>query len=106
MRVINNAMEASQNLDKEIELLENLVRDLKQLRRGIFPGRRTLVAAPLIDNWRVVTRPMPCLTGEFSEHPILGNAPTGITSEVWVISPKLGFVRTLSRYYRLGKQQS
>lgn len=104
MQVINNAIEASQKLDKEIELLENLVRDLKQIRRGTFPGKRTLAAAPLIDNWRVITRPTACLTGEFSGHPILKDTPTGITSDVWVISPQMGFVRTLSRYYKLGRK--
>lgn len=104
MRVINNAVEASKNLDKEIELLENLLRDLKQIRRGIFPGQKTLAAAPIIDNWRVVSRPTTCLTGEFFRHPILKDTPVGITSDVWVISPKMGFVRTLSRYYQLGRK--
>lgn len=37
-------------------------------------------------------------------HPILGSiVPGGITSELWYIDLKLGFTRTYSRFYRLGK---
>ncbi|CAN7344172.1 hypothetical protein LJR231_001954 [Phyllobacterium sp. LjRoot231] len=101
MQIINDADQAAQKLNVEIETLEHLLRDLKRLRSGNFPDKKELATAPLIDQWSVGTRPLPCLYGVISGHPRFRTSE-GVTSDVWVMSPNLKFVRTLSRYYRLG----
>jgi hypothetical protein len=104
MQIINIPDEASHKLDVEIEILENLLRDLKSIRAGNFPDKKALASAPLIDQWSLGTRPTPCLYGVISGHPRLRTSQ-GVTSDVWVMSPNLRFIRTLSRYYRLGVRE-
>jgi hypothetical protein len=101
MQIINDADQASHKLDIEIEILENLLRDLQSIRAGNFPNKKALASAPLIDQWFLGTRPTPCLYGVISGHPHFRTSQ-GVTSDVWVMSPNLSFIRTLSRYYRLG----
>ena len=101
MRIINDADQAAQKLNVEIEILENLLHDLKSLRAGDFPDKKALASAPLIDQWSLGTRSVPCLYGVISGHPRFRTSQ-GVTSDVWVMSPNLKFIRTMSRYYRLG----
>ena len=101
MRIINDADQAAQKLNVEIEILENLLHDLKCIRSGNFPDKKALASAPLIDQWSLGTRPVPCLYGVISGHPRFRTSQ-GVTSDVWVMSPNLEFIRTMSRYYRLG----
>lgn len=89
-------------LDLAIKLLWNLVTDLKAIRLGGGPSDTELANAPIMQNWFVARRLEPCLSGNFSGHPRLHDGDFGVTSQLWFIDPRLKYVRTLSRYYRLG----
>ena len=89
---------------EQINALRSLLHDLERLQRGEQPDKSELEDAPLIDNWCFGYRKAVCLEGTMHGHPILGSTvPGGITSELWHIDLKLGFARTYSRFYRLGK---
>ena len=49
-------------------------------------------------NW--ISRP--CLLGDIQGHPLL-RGPRIETSELWAFAPELGWARTMSRFYRLGR---
>ncbi|CAM5391383.1 hypothetical protein AFEL58S_01883 [Afipia felis] len=87
----------------EIERLRRLVADLERIHHGNYPGRRTLATAPILENWRMTQRPEFCLTGDVRGHPDIGDGRRAITSPLWALAPSLGYVRTLSRFYVLGK---
>lgn len=57
--------------------------------------------APLIDDWVVVTPIGVQLMGTVTGHPRFGNRPA-VTSPLRVADPDGRWVRTTSRYYRLG----
>ena len=89
---------------EQINARRSLLHDLERLQRGEQPDKSELEDAPLIDNWCFGYRKAVCLEGTMHGHPILGSTvPGGITSELWHIDLKLGFARTYSRFYRLGK---
>lgn len=91
-------------LDDTISLLRRLIHDLERIRANGYPDARLLGEAPLLNQWSPETRPVVCLTGLSSGHPLLpGSARQIVTSEAWVIAPHDGWVRTLSRFYRLEK---
>jgi hypothetical protein len=106
MIIIKDKNVISPVLDYEIQILKRLLHDLENIRAGNFPGPRTLDVTSRIDNWMMGSRPEPCLYGEISGHPKLGSTDTGITSSLWVLAPGLGFARTFSRFYALGKPAS
>lgn len=85
------------DLRMELDRLENLLADLRHLAKGHLPAGRSLEAAPLLDSWARTTRPESCLSGR-----LLGRR-VGQTSGILVMSPELGWVRTLSGFYRLGQ---
>lgn len=86
----------------EITRLKKLVADLELIAVGIMPTTDQIEGAPLLDDYRRATRPMLCLVGVCTDHPML-NGPVVMTSDIWVLAPDLGWCRTLGRYYRLGK---
>ena len=90
------------NIDHEIERLETLLADLKRLRALDFPTPEQLETAPIIDQWALTTRTEPCLVGSVHGHPRLRGG-LAMTSGLWVWSSSLGWARTMSRYYRLGR---
>lgn len=79
--------------------LRALADDLEQM--SVFCPRSELEAAPKIDAWRFCLRPRPALTGWASDHPLLGSREV-VTSEVFAIDCRAGWVRTASRFYTLG----
>lgn len=85
-----------------IDRCERLLADLKALQAGNGPTDAQLAAAPLIDRYSKAYLPVPCLVGFILGHPELDNGP-GRTSDLWVVAPDHGWVRSLSRYYRLGQ---
>ncbi|WP_046869232.1 DUF6634 family protein [Microvirga massiliensis] len=91
-------------LDDRIERLRNLAQDLERIRRGEHPGRRTLAGAPLLEDWSLTTCLEHCLTGTMHGHPTVGDGRKGVTSGLWVFAPALGYARTLSRLYALGRR--
>jgi hypothetical protein len=82
--------------------LRRLADDLDRLRAGTAPSVQELVDAPLIVDWRCVLTPVGLsLAGFVAGHPLLGNRPAR-TSQLWAADPDGRWVRTLTRYYRLG----
>lgn len=102
--IINN-LEGSQELEFEIKRLRRLADDLDRIQQGSHPGRKVLSTAPRIESWRLVARPTACLTGCVFGHPWIKEGGIGITTDVWAIAPTLGYARTLSRFYVLGKRE-
>jgi hypothetical protein len=83
-------------------LLRSLAADLDGIRHGAAPGANALADAPLIVEWHATLTPVGLrLAGFVAGHPLLGNRPA-MTSQVWVADPAGKWVRTLSRFYKLG----
>jgi hypothetical protein len=92
-----------QEVPDHIENLWALANELEALNRGERMSVEDLRDAPLIDNWAIVCRPVPAMMGKITNHPTLSNiAPVSLSSEVIVDGREVGWVRTGSRYYRLG----
>ncbi|MBA8878289.1 DUF6634 family protein [Phyllobacterium myrsinacearum] len=102
MIIVRESGTTSDGLSMEIQVLKELLQDLENIRRGRLPDARALANAPLIDNWSLRYRNVPCLAGAISSHPRLGHAENGITSDLWILAPHHGFARTMSRFYNLG----
>jgi len=82
--------------------LRRLADDLDRLRAGTAPSAEELANAPLIVDWRCVLTPVGLsLAGFVAGHPLLGNRPAR-TSQLWAADADGRWVRTLTRYYRLG----
>lgn len=94
-------------ITRDIERLEKLVADLWVVNspfdcRRLY-NERTLSDAPTLDNWRQAVRPVPCLVGLASGHPLLpGGGRSIMTSDIWLFSEELRLARSMSRWYRLG----
>jgi hypothetical protein len=92
-------------MEREIERLEGLAHDLRQL---LDEGPSTAADhpdAPTIHGWRVHPIQTMCLIGAVTDHPdpLVGKRGwTTATSDLWILDPARGVARTLSRYYRLG----
>jgi len=86
----------------EIARLETLLADLERVGNGTLPTPEQLARAPLLDPFGFGTRELPCLVGGNHGHPVL-RGPMIRTTELWMFAPRLGWARTLSRFYRLGR---
>lgn len=93
------------DITQEIALLRKLLADLEGIASGLAPSDAELRNAPIIDHWVEVTRSRPCLAGQIHGHPTLRGS-FSVTSEVWAVAPELGWLRTYSRFYRLGRRFS
>jgi len=71
-------------------------------RMAMFTPNAELDDAPLLDDWEFAMRAVPILAGNAVGHPILGNREV-CTSEIFAIDTEFGWVRSLSRFYRLGQ---
>jgi hypothetical protein len=82
--------------------LRRLADDLDRLRAGTAPSAEERAIAPLIVDWRCVLTPVGLgLAGFVAGHPLLGNRPAR-TSQLWAAGADGRWVRTLTRYYKLG----
>ncbi len=90
----------------EIARLEALTADLRRILEGEGPTAADLQDAPLLTGWQHATRPQTCLTGIVEAHPDLGSNRYIRTSVLWSGNSTEGWVRTYSRFYRLGKPRS
>lgn len=88
--------------NREIERLSTLIADLRRIAAGDLPTEADLRDALFLDHWAVAARPVHCLVGRVVGHPTL-TGPTVRTSDIWAIAPTLGWARTLSRTYALGR---
>ncbi|WP_066475914.1 DUF6634 family protein [Bosea sp. WAO] len=90
-------------IELEIERLLRLVADLKAFCAAKEPTDAQLAEAPVIERWRVTSKPAYCLVGEVSGHPLLaGSGRRVVTSDLVLIDGIRGWARTRSRWYRLG----
>jgi hypothetical protein len=86
--------------------LRALATDLEAAAVGHSPDAETLKDAPVLDWWSFAARSAPCLVGERSGHPVLrGDGRMTITSDVYIVDLEAGVARTLSRWYRLGRER-
>ena len=86
----------------DLARVEGLAHDLALLFDGYRPDEVDLESAPILDQWSLALAPTPRLLGRPHGHPYC-RGPRSITSPVFVLAPDLGWARTLSRYYRLGR---
>lgn len=98
-----------QSLREEIERLEELAAALESICSSPFPLDQLLARsqpnAPILDEWRFAVRPVTCLVGLSTGHPLLpGDKRSIVTSEIYLISEELGWARSFSRWYRLGRR--
>src|SRR3954447_15504505 len=82
--------------------LESLLSALEGLGRGEMPGADELQSAPLLDPYSFSMFALPCLVGGNHGHPLRQGASIR-TSDLWLFAPELGWARTSSRLYRLGR---
>jgi len=90
------------DLQSDITRLDKLVTDLQRIAEGKMPSAQLLERSPYLHNWQVASYSVPRLVGECDNHPTLA-AQVIRTSDIWIFAPELGWARTLSRFYRLGK---
>ena len=82
--------------------LRSLADDIDRLRTGDAPSVEDLAEAPLIVDWHCAISPVGLrLLGFVSGHPRIGNADA-MTTQVWAAGEDGTWIRTLSRFYRLG----
>jgi hypothetical protein len=83
--------------------LRSLAVDMERIRNGSSPTAAELERAPTLDRWRAMVTPVGVrLTGRVRGHPRLGDT-TALISPLWAADDEDRWVRTLSRFYRLGK---
>jgi hypothetical protein len=71
-------------------------------RMTVFAPGDALRDAPSLDGWRLCLRPRPALAGHATDHPLLGSRRV-VTSEIFAIDRRAGWVRTASRFYTIGR---
>jgi hypothetical protein len=77
---------------------------LERIAAGAEPTAAELANAPLLVNWRCILSPVGLrLLGHMTGHPRLGDTEA-MTSHLWSAGGDGRWIRTLSRYYRLGIQ--
>jgi hypothetical protein len=83
--------------------LRTLADDCARLGLGYPVSPTLLQSAPLLEKWTPAMTPQGMvLVGFASGHPIHGDRSV-ISSPVWFADPEGEWVRTLSRFYRLGE---
>lgn len=92
----------SADVEFELNRIERLLSDLKRIRDSVAPNADDLTSAPVLDYYVVAARPCPCLAGNVTGDPLVRSRRV-VTSDLWVMAPELGWARTLSRFYALGR---
>jgi hypothetical protein len=83
--------------------LRVLADDLERIAAGAAPTAVELANAPLLVDWRCILSPVGLrLLGHVTGHPRLGDTDA-MTSQLWAAGGDGRWIRTLSRFYRLGK---
>ena len=82
--------------------LRRLANDCEQLQVCHSVSPQSLHNAPLLENWMPTLTPEGLhLVGRASGHPVHGDRPV-MTTQLWWADPEGKWVRSLSRFYRLG----
>jgi hypothetical protein len=85
------------------ERLQSLAADCALLERDAAFVSARLRTAPILDRYSPMLSPLGLqLVGDVTGHPRLGSRRI-VTSQVWFADPENRWVRTLSRFYRLGR---
>ncbi|MBI5131246.1 MAG: hypothetical protein HZA66_17540 [Rhodopseudomonas palustris] len=83
--------------------LRSLATDCAALGENTAFVTDRLRTAPVLDRYAPVITPLGLrLAGQVTHHPLLGSRRI-LTSQVWFADPEGHWVRTLSRFYRLGR---
>ncbi len=80
--------------------LRELANDLEAIEEGVAPKEQDLLSAPILTGWSQLPQQVPVIAGVVAGHPSLENFI--MTSQVYA-SDGQTWVRTLSRWYRLGR---
>lgn len=94
---------ARKGIERDIERLANASRFLRDLGDGRLPGRMEIVTAPVLEEWMLGAIPAPVYMGRVAGHPSITDGAVAVTSPIIVAAEEDGWVRTLSRLYRLGQ---
>lgn len=90
-------------VQEDIDRLTRLTADLISIRDGKLPDEKAFRDAPFIDQWAIITRPSVVLTGTVYGHPRYPQlGTTMVTTPLFIDGRTHGWMRTQSRYYRLG----
>ena len=87
------------DVHRDIARYEALLADLRNIAARRLPTEIDLETAPLLDFWEMDTAPV---VGVVHGHPLLQGLVIR-TTDIQVFAPELGWARTLSRFYRLGR---
>ncbi|NNM73854.1 DUF6634 family protein [Enterovirga aerilata] len=94
-------------IQRDSRSLSERLRDLSDVLDGIADGERPtpadLADAPVLRNWSPDTKPLRIVTGEVTGHPDFPLGRRIWTSDLYAADPAGGWVRTMSRWYRLGE---
>lgn len=93
-----HGLNLDQDLDETLYRLRSLLDDLERAANGRVPSRIDVG----IDQWLIAGRTAPCLIGQMSNHPSIGDGRVGATSELYFINQEQSIARTFNRWYRLG----
>jgi hypothetical protein len=84
--------------------LNALVADARRLAQGWQPSNEDLLASPLLDGWRMgIVDPTIAIRGFISGHPTEPDGSGVECGPVLVFQDDAIWIRTLSRFYRLGR---
>lgn len=104
MLLFNQRDQPSAELAREMARLAALAADMERIHRGVPPEVMAGDDAPVLDRWILAERGVPCLAGLSKGHPeLVGESRLVGTSELWLLSKDHTWVRTFSRWYRLGR---
>jgi len=102
MILIKSAADIPADLQAYLDRLDDLQAYFRRLIDGRLPTAEEIAAAPFIESYRFAYRAEPCLEGTV----VGGRAPLTYTSSLWAYAPALGWARTFSHLYRLGRSCS
>lgn len=89
----------------EIGRLRALINDIESLLQGNPPHPSDLAKAPLLEQWTVISPKAVALAGWAINHPEANSSPAEWqTSSLVVENQEDGWVRTQTRFYRLGQK--
>lgn len=97
----------SPGFDRLLGKLDSLVADMKALQEGRLAEELAGVEPPILDRWAPAFGNNVFLVGLSTGHPkLIGENRLISTSELMLVSEDQAWARTLSRWYRLGREVS
>lgn len=91
-------------IEAELVRIKRLASDMERILEGGAPETIAAEEPPLLDRWILGSVLTPSLVGLSTGHPTLAGVNRPIaTSPVRLISADMSWVRTSSRWYRLGR---